>query len=280
MKAKELAKARGWSDGIPPWMSAAVAEKVGWPKDLDREVADAPPAPLADRALAAEKEPTKGEISVKGPIVDDLEGGWLRWLYGDEVEYTSARMVRTAIREAGRRKMTLSIRINSPGGYTSEMAEIVTALAEAKSQGAVIDTVAEGVAASAAASIFLVGRKREMGEYSTLMYHQAWVGMIVVGNADEVEKAAASAVGSLRAFDETLVSAIASKTKLDADEAQALIAAETWLNTAQAIEKGFATGEAFIEPEPEGGGDHEREPEQARSIRRGAAAFRAVVSLA
>ena len=191
------------------------------------------------------------EVALRGPILSAGNAEFTRWLGG---EATSAKDVREALSKI---KGDITLRINSPGGAVSQMAEIVSLLAERRKNGDKVKAIADGVAASAAATIFLVASdERLMSEFATLMYHRSRVLMILAGPAPMIEKETTGVVSQLRAFDETLIAAIARITGKDESEAEAIIDNETWYNRAQAIEEGFATGEAFDEQGDEDGAEN------------------------
>lgn len=218
-------------------------DKYGIKFDLDKEILDKPPEIPIAKVNDSNDDSVK--IQINGPITDDVEGGLMKMFLGEDVEYTSARMVKGPILEAGKKKKNISVRLNSPGGYTNQMAEIISALQEAKSNGSTIETIAEGIVASAAASIFLFGDNRLMSEYAELMYHRAWVNLNVIGNSNDIEKAARVAIESVSGFDEVLIKAIVKQTNLNQAEAEELVDNETWLNSNKAKDKGFSSGLAF-----------------------------------
>lgn len=139
------------------------------------------------------------------------------------------------LKTAGAKNIT--VRINSPGGDMFGGIAIYNYLRAMESNGSRVKTIVDGVAASAASIIFLAGSEgmREMATGSSVMIHDpSWA---VWGNADEFEKAAQT----LRQFGDLILDIYEERTKLTRDEAQKLMSEETWLNSVEALAKGFAT---------------------------------------
>lgn len=130
------------------------------------------------------------------------------------------------------------LRINSYGG------DVFAGLAmhNLLKQRGNVDTVIEGVAASAATLPFLAGRKRSMPRGSYFMVHNPWSG--VMGGAADMREAA----DLLERIGGTLADLYAAATGMDKAEVQKLMDAETWLDGAGAVEGGWATD--LIDGEP------------------------------
>jgi len=126
----------------------------------------------------------------------------------------------------------VTIRINSPGGAADEGIAIYNLL---KRYPGGVDTVNDALAASAASVIFLAGNKRTMGAGSRVMIHKALT--IEIGNADQMRKTASV----LDAYDRSLVEIYASYLDKPDDEIEALLSAETWYNSAEAVDAKLAT---------------------------------------
>ena len=118
-------------------------------------------------------------IRLSGVISDDLTAHWMNY-----IGMASPGMLRNAIRKA---KDGWTLEINSPGGNVDAAAEMVSIVGVNKPS----ITVVTGMAASAAAIIFLAGKDRYAGsELSMLMYHAAWI--ICIGNATDMQAMADS----------------------------------------------------------------------------------------
>lgn len=125
----------------------------------------------------------------------------------------------------------LDIRINSPGGDVFEGYTIFNLLKNHKAEKHVY---VDGIAASIASVIAMAGDKITMGEGSFIMIHEPWTW--AAGNRFEFEKIK----DQLAQISAELVTTYEKRTKLDRVEIEALVKAETYLNSDLAIEKGFA----------------------------------------
>ena len=129
----------------------------------------------------------------------------------------------------------VTVRINSPGGDVVEAQAIYNALRRHSDGGGQVTTENDALAASAASFIFMAGDVRRVAENSMTMIHKAW--SIAIGNADEIRGTA----GVLDKFDGILAETYAAASDKSADEIMELLAAETWLTAAEAMDLGLAT---------------------------------------
>jgi ATP-dependent protease ClpP protease subunit len=150
----------------------------------------------------------------------------------------------------------VSCLINSPGGSVFDALAIYNAL---RAHGGEVTVKVMGVAASAASLIAMAGDKIIMPENTFMMIHNPMVG--AYGNADEMrdmadvlDKIAASLIGTYVA-----------RTGLSEKDVKDLLDAETWLNAADAVEKGFAT-EMEVALKIAASFDVERLPETIRKV--------------
>jgi len=125
----------------------------------------------------------------------------------------------------------LRLRINSPGGDAFEGFAIYNLLSEYPGK---ITTRVEGLAASAASIIAMVGDQIEMPPASMLMIHDAW--SIAIGNADEM-RAEADVIDSIS---QACAEVYADKAGGTADAWRGKMRAETWYTAAEAVEAGLA----------------------------------------
>ena len=197
----------------------------------------------APRAVVPES--STGVIGVYGPVTPYARE-MREWEGMDAVSFAD---VRTAV-EALPEDSNLEFRINSPGGVVSEATAIMALMDRAKKDGRKVKAVVEGVAASAGAMIFLAADERLMSRYGRLMYHYSTVAMIVVGNANMLDKEAKAAISSLRSFDEIMERDLQRITGMDAEAVASMLENEEFFNAETALETGLATGmevEADIE---------------------------------
>lgn len=125
----------------------------------------------------------------------------------------------------------LTLRLNSPGGSVFDAVAIHNALA--RHAGGVTVWI-DGIAASAASYIAMAGSEVVMPENAFLMIHDP-AGM-VMGSATDM-RAMAEALDKIAG---SLVRGYAAKSGKPDDEIAALMAAETWLDAAEAVALGLA----------------------------------------
>ena len=284
MKKRTLIEARTGHTGEPREVALAVLATLGiapsaaeaWmkdrtPPDLDAEIGD----PKAQAAPAAQEGDGPYDVWIKGPILTAGDAAFFRAFF--EEECVSPPDVQAALKQAGKGR-ALRLRIASPGGMVSQMAAINSYLAEHAAGGARIDTVADGMAASAAGSLFLIGEDRLMSEYAQLMFHRAWAGRIIIGNATDFAAECESTIASLNSYDETLIEALAKRSGMTAKQVAAEIESKDWyLNRTKAKEAGIATGDAFAEERKEG---EKPEAQASAPLDAGLMAYRRLTGLA
>lgn len=153
-------------------------------------------------------------------------------IVGDEWDGLDARTLFALIMSSDE---DLVIRINSPGGYVMEGLAIFNALASAKAAGRKVTVHIDGLAASMASVIAMVGDEIIMADNSLLMIHNPWD--VAIGDAREL-RAAADKLDVIR---DQLVRIYSGRTGLSADELVAMLDEETWLTSEQALEQKFVT---------------------------------------
>jgi len=134
-------------------------------------------------------------------------------------------------------KAPLELRLNSPGGSVFDAVAIYNALQ--RHEGAVTVTI-DGIAASAASYIAMAGDTVVMPENAFLMIHDP--SGVVMGNAGDMR----SMAEALDKIAGSLVRGYATKSGKPDEGIAALMAAETWLDAADALELGLA--DKVIEP--------------------------------
>lgn len=167
------------------------------------------------------------ELNIYGDITS------FPWFEGD-VSAHNLSMQLTELKNVSQ----INVYINSYGGEVGEGLAIYNAL---KRHPAKVVTYCDGFACSIASVIFMAGDERIMCNPSFLMIHDAW--SYAAGNADELRKQA----DDLEKITTASVEAYMAHCNLTEEELRAKMKAESWLTHAEAVEMGFATGEAEME---------------------------------
>ncbi|RGX04787.1 Clp protease ClpP [Veillonella parvula] len=124
------------------------------------------------------------------------------------------------------------LHVNSVGGEVSAGVTLYNRLRALPNKKSVI---IEGLAASIASIISMVGDEIHMALGSEMMIHNP--SAYVFGEADDFEKAAES----LRKTKENLIDIYEARTGLTREEIATMMDEETWLTAREALEKGFCT---------------------------------------
>lgn len=132
----------------------------------------------------------------------------------------------------------IALHLNSPGGDVFAARAMVAAIAAHPSK---ITAYVDGLAASAASYVAMACDSVVMQDGAMIMIHNAWT--MAMGNAADMRATA----GLLEKIDASIVADYQRKTGLPADELQAMMAAETWLDASEAVAKGFADSVATNE---------------------------------
>lgn len=125
----------------------------------------------------------------------------------------------------------IKLHINSPGGDVFDGIAIFNAL---KFHGAAITVYIDGLAASMASVIAMVGNPVIMPENTMMMIHKPWG--FAGGDADDMRDYA----DLLDKVESVLIPAYASKTGKSHDEIAAMLEDETWLTGEECLAQGFA----------------------------------------
>ncbi|MGE0722802.1 MAG: head maturation protease, ClpP-related [Alphaproteobacteria bacterium] len=149
---------------------------------------------------------------------------------GDPFDGISAKQVFEDLRKVESAK-TLSIHINSPGGFVTEGVAIANRIRAHKARKTVH---VDGEASSIASYIAMVGDEIVMGEGSLMLVHRPWT--FVIGNEDDMERA----LRDLRTVQKDIVAAYAARTKMKPDAVLSLMAEDRYMDAAEAVDLGFA----------------------------------------
>ncbi|MDP2358358.1 MAG: Clp protease ClpP [Beijerinckiaceae bacterium] len=142
----------------------------------------------------------------------------------------SARDFRDALKELGQVEQ-INLSINSPGGSVFDGIAIHNMLARHKAK---VTVHIDGVAASIASVIAMAGDEIVMPQNAMMMIHNP--AGVVVGQSKDMRDMA-EALDKIR---DAIVSSYSQRTKMQRDEINALLDAETWLTADEAVEMGFA----------------------------------------
>ena len=125
----------------------------------------------------------------------------------------------------------ISLHINSPGGDVFEGIAIFNAL---KHHGAAITVHIDGIAASMASVIAMVGNPVIMPENTMMMIHKPWG--FAGGDANDMRDYA----DLLDKMESVLIPAYANKTGKSTEEIAAMLEDETWMSGTECVAQGFA----------------------------------------
>jgi len=168
----------------------------------------------------------------------DLIGDWIDDLWGFD-GVTTAKSFVAELAKLQASVKTLRVHLNSPGGDIFGGVTIANTLRAEQANGRRVETIIEGLAASAASIIAMGGNPVRIADNGLLMVHAPW--SVAIGNATEM-RATADRLDQLR---DTLVKTYQWHSQLSAEEIVALIDGNdhqgTWLDADAAIEAGFAT---------------------------------------
>lgn len=183
-----------------------------------------------DFRLEVVKKDEKAVVYLAGDIVDERP---LDWWTGEpkEGDYITPKEVREIFEKID--EDDIELHINSYGGSVFASISIFNYL---KSLGKNITTINDGICASGASLIFMVGDERVMPENTMLMIHRA--STFAWGNCNELREQA----DILEKLDNSTVMAnYKNHFKGTDEELMELIDKETWLSADECLEKGFCT---------------------------------------
>ncbi|AQZ46139.1 ATP-dependent Clp protease proteolytic subunit ClpP [Paenibacillus larvae subsp. larvae] len=164
-----------------------------------------------------------GELTLYGNV---SEYSW----WGDDITPQQFRDDLYALGEVD----DITVRLNSPGGDVFAGLHIYQVLKEHKAK---VTVRVEGFAGSIASVIAMAGDQVIMPKGSIMMVHNPWT--FTMGEASDLRQTA----DILDTIRDALVEVYMTKTGLQEDELNALLDSETWMTSAQAVEKGFADEE-------------------------------------
>jgi len=168
----------------------------------------------------------------------DYIGGWidqtLNEMFGETVTVTAKAFVQ-ALAEIPEAVKTLRVHVNSPGGDLFGAVNIANALRAWATKGRKVETIVDGMAASAASLVVMAGDPVRISDNGLLMIHNPWT--VAMGNAAEMRQAA-DELDKFRSGN--IIPTYQWHTELSAEEIAALMDATTWMDAKEAVAMGFA----------------------------------------
>lgn len=143
----------------------------------------------------------------------------------------TAAQFRDDLKALGEDVSSITIRINSPGG---SVFETVAMHAMLEMHPAEITVQIIGVAASSASLLATVGDTVQIAENGFMMIHSP--STVAMGNDREMRRV----LNMLEKVRAQMVSAYSKKSGLDRETVETLMSEETWFNSEEAVEHGFA----------------------------------------
>ena len=184
-------------------------------------------------------EASTADSSVVDIHIIDIIGDWTDELineyWGMKATVTAKAFIKQ-LAELPDSVKSIRVHINSPGGDVFAATNIANALRDQQlTKGRTVDTIVDGLAASAASIIMMAGKAITVADNALVMIHNPWT--IAIGDAAEMRKVAAMC-DTVRA---SIIAAYQWHSKLETDAIAALMDAETWMDADTAITNGFAT---------------------------------------
>ncbi|PTT87593.1 peptidase S14, partial [Pseudomonas sp. HMWF031] len=128
-------------------------------------------------------------------------------------------------------ELPLIVHINSPGGSVTDALAIYSILRKHPGR---VTAIVDGLCASAATLVALAADEIVMAEHSLLMVHNPWT--VASGDADQMRKTA----DTLDIASREMAALYTERTGLSAEKITAIMGAETWFNSYEAVDAGFA----------------------------------------
>lgn len=172
--------------------------------------------------MSVKAKGNKGEIILYAGIGDDFWG---------DGSYVSARDFDKKLKELPSNVDHIELRLNSPGGSVFDGITIYERLKQHKAK---VTVYVDGLAASIASVIALAGDEVIIGEGAFFMIHQPMTWSY--GNVQEHERT----IDVLSRIENQMMGIYLDKTDLTRAQLLDMISKDTWINSDEAIEWGFA----------------------------------------
>lgn len=134
----------------------------------------------------------------------------------------------------------IDVRINSEGGSVFEGFAIYNHL---KEHPANVRVFVDGLAASIASVIAMAGNSIEMARNSYMMIHNAHGGVLLVGDAEQLEEGIVEVqkrAALLRKLNASIAEHYSQRTRIKIDSLLELMNKETWMTASEAVKNKFA----------------------------------------
>lgn len=173
------------------------------------------------------------EIAKKGDSAADI---FLYDIIGDSWDGTTAKQFAKDLKALGDIQ-TLNIYINSDGGSVVDGTAIYNQLRRHRARKVV---TVDGLAASIASVIAMVGDEIRMPKNSRMMIHDAWAAAIIMGTAADFRDTGNKIADILETSTRTILNTYVDRTGTSAEKIRKMMADETWLTAEEAVALGFA----------------------------------------
>ncbi len=177
--------------------------------------------------------------SVADIYIYDFIGDWvdemMNEMFGEEITVTAKAFIKEldALPDSVK---SIKNHVNSPGGDVFAAVAMANALREQRnSKGRSVETLVEGLAASAASIVIQAGDPISIADNGLIMIHNPWTK--THGEAKELRKAA----DELDTIRNSIIATYQWHSELDVKQIAALMDETTWMSADEAIANGFAT---------------------------------------
>lgn len=170
----------------------------------------------------------KTTLDVK--MAGEIPEVWIYGVIGEPEDGITAKQFRAAISEIRAPKQTI-FRINSEGGLTGDGLAIYESIK--RMPGKKIVEI-DGIALSAASLIAMAGDEIRIAQNAMMMIHEPWD--VASGNAAGLRRKA----DQLDKWRSVIVPIYSQRTRIARDEVSTMMAAETWMDSGEAVKLGFA----------------------------------------
>lgn len=133
----------------------------------------------------------------------------------------------------------IRLNISSPGGDPFAGLAMFNVARSAVDDGKSVETVNQGMAASAGSLVFMAGDKRFMSRGSRLMIHEARSG--IFGTVSDLEKQFPMVIEQLTETNQSASEIYYSRSNMTLGQVKQAMSKELWMTDKQAVQRGFAT---------------------------------------